>query len=75
MVHNDLAGAVRDRAQIFKRLSNSVNHVNNFERTISELAPLSHLIDPETRLDKHSLVAAGNYLDLQAPEAFLIALV
>lgn len=57
MVLNDLVGKARDGAQIFEcKLSCSIDHVKNFERAISKL---SHLDDPEARLDAQGLVASG----------------
>lgn len=38
------------------------------ERTGSNLAFISRLIDPEAGLDKHGLVATGNFQDLFASE-------
>lgn len=36
-----------------------MDHVNNLERAIPKLAPLSYLLDPEKRLEKYDLAAAG----------------
>lgn len=48
-----LVGAAQSRAQIFKKeICNLKDHVNNLMRTVSMLAPQSHLSDSGTLLDK-----------------------
>lgn len=67
-VLNDPVGEANDRTQIFERLSNSVDHVNNLKRAVSELSPPSYLINRKNQLDEHDLVVAGNFLDVLASE-------
>lgn len=50
------------------RPSNLMDHVNSLGRAISRLASHSHVFHLETRLDKHYLVAAGNFLHVLASE-------
>lgn len=58
-----------DGGQVSERkLSDLVEHVNNSEGAISNLAPLFHFIYPETRLDGQNPVADGKYLDVFASE-------
>lgn len=45
-----------------------MGHVNILDCAISKNAPLYHLTDPETRLDEHDLVTAGNLPDVAASE-------
>lgn len=64
VVLNDLVDETHDVAKILERLSRLMDHVDNLERAVVKLAPLSHLIDPETQLDKRGLVTTGNFLDV-----------
>lgn len=61
-------GVSQNVAQVFKsKLTNLLDHVNNFERTTSKLGPLSRLNDRETRLDKRP-GAAVKFPDVMASD-------
>lgn len=67
--NNELRDESHDRMLVFEmKLSSLLDYVNNLERPISKLETTSHLMDPETQLDKYGPVAAVNFLYVLASE-------
>lgn len=52
----------------WSNLSNLLSYFNSSERIITNLAPVSFLIDPECRLDNYVLMVACNFLYVLASE-------